>query len=325
MRLAGDIGGTKTTLSLQTRDVEGLLTPLKEHTYSSQDFRTFDDILQDFLPANIVIESACFGVAGPIVNQQCRTTNLPWFLDADDLKKLISVDKIKLLNDLEAMAIGMLYLPEADLLQLNPNAEERKGHIAVIAAGTGLGEALLYWDGSKHHPIGTEGGHTDLAAQNEQQDRLLAYLRKIYPDHVSCERVISGIGFSHLYDFLCHDGFATPTEEVPKCSTKEIDRNAVISKLGMSGEDALCREAVRLFVELYGAEAGNLVLKSLATGGVFIGGGIAQKILPAMQNGLFMQAFKTKGRFFNLLDKISVKVALNPRTPLIGAINYFAS
>jgi glucokinase len=322
MILAGDIGGTKTVLSLLARDTNGSLTCLQEQSYPSQHYAEFDAILADFLPADVTISSACFGIAGPVVNQRCQTTNLPWLLNGEALKIKLNTVKVKLLNDLEAMALGMLYLPEQDLIELNPNAQIQQGNIAVIAAGTGLGEAILYWDGNKHYPMATEGGHSDFAAQNAQQDSLLAYLRKIYSDHVSYERVISGIGFSHLYDFLGEQGFAPPCSEV-SALTSDIDRNAVISQLGVTGEDSLCAEAVRLFVELYGAETGNLALKSLATGGIFIGGGIGAKILPALQNGHFIQAFKAKGRFYSLLDKISVKLSLNPRTPLIGAINYF--
>ncbi|MGR8980278.1 MAG: glucokinase [Gammaproteobacteria bacterium] len=322
MILAGDIGGTKTVLSLLTRDDNGSMTCLQEQTFSSRSFPAFDDILAAFLPADASIHSACFGIAGPVVNQRCQTTNLPWLIDGAALKKRLDTSKVKLLNDLEAMALGMLYLPEHELLELNPNALLQEGNIAVIAAGTGLGEAILYWDGNKHHPMATEGGHSDFAARNDQQDRLLAYLRKIYPAHVSCERIISGPGFSRLYDFLCGEGFAPPCPNVPDISSV-LDRNEVISRLGIAGEDPLCTEAVRLFVELYGAETGNLALKSLANGGVYIGGGIASKILPAMQKGQFIEAFKAKGRFFSLLDTVSVKLSLNPRTPLIGAINYF--
>jgi glucokinase len=320
--LAGDIGGTKTVLSILSRAADCSLTCLQEQTFSSQQFPKFDDILTAFLPADVSISSACFGIAGPVVNQRCQTTNLPWLLDAEELKKKLGTTKVKLLNDLEAMSLGMLHLPEHDLIELNPGAVTQAGNIAVIAAGTGLGEAILYWDGSKHHPIATEGGHSDLAAKNHQQDLLLAYLRKIHPEHVSYERILSGNGFSQLYDFLCDQGFAPPCPAVPD-NHSGIDRNAVISRLGVAGEDPLCAEAVRFFVELYGAETGNLALKSLATGGVFIGGGIGAKILPAMQDGNFMRAFKAKGRFFSLLDKIPVKLSLNPRTPLIGAINYF--
>ncbi|MFI3118870.1 MAG: glucokinase [Methylococcaceae bacterium] len=322
MILAGDIGGTKTVLSILSRDTDGSLTCVQEQTYASGQFAEFDDILTAFLPADVTIRSACFGVAGPVVNERCQTTNLPWLLDGAALKIKLGTAKVKLLNDLEAMALGMLSLPEHDLVELNPNAETLVGNSAVIAAGTGLGEAILYWDGDKHHALATEGGHTDFAAQNAQQDLLLAYLRKSYAEHVSYERILSGIGFSHLYDFLCEQGFAPACPAVPDINS-DIDRNAVISRLGASGEDPLCAEVVRLFVELYGAEAGNLALKSFATGGVFIGGGIAPKILSAMQDGQFIRAFKAKGRFVPLLDKVSVKLSLNPRTPLIGAINYF--
>jgi len=320
--LAGDIGGTKTVLSILTRESNGALTCLREQTYSSQHFTAFDDILTVFLPADAAIKSACFGVAGPVVNQRCQTTNLPWLLDAEALKRKLGTAKVKLMNDLEAMALGMLYLPAHELVELNPEAEAQDGNIAIIAAGTGLGEAILYWDGNKHHPMATEGGHSDFAAQNAQQDRLLAYLRKIYPEHVSCERILSGIGFSHLYDFLRAEGFAPPCPVVPEINSG-IDRNAVISRLGVAGEDPLCAEVVRLFVEVYGAEAGNLALKSLAMGGILIGGGIGPKILPVMRDGQFINAFKAKGRFNPLLGKISVKLSLNPRAPLIGAINYF--
>ena len=322
MILAGDIGGTKTVLSLFKRDTDGSMVCVQEQTFSSQKFPEFDDILKAFLPAELAIKAACFGVAGPVVNQRCQTTNLPWLLDAAALKIKLGSDKVKLLNDLEAMALGMLHLPEQDLLELNPDAVAQTGNIAVIAAGTGLGEAILYWDGNKHYPMATEGGHTDFAAQNVQQDQLLAYLRTIYPDHVSCERLISGIGFSRLYDFLCAQGFAPPCPDVSEMDI-DVDRNAVISRLGVAGEDPLCAEVVRLFVELYGAEAGNLALKSLATGGVYVGGGIAPKILTVLQSGQFIHSFKKKGRFFNLLNTVSVKVSLNPRTPLIGAIHYF--
>lgn len=323
MILAGDIGGTKTVLSLLTKDTNGSLICNQEQSFASREYREFDDILATFLPAGVNIDSACFGVAGPVVNQRCQTTNLPWLLDAIELKtKLGIANKVKLLNDLEAMALGMLYLPEKDLVELNPNAEIREGNIAIIAAGTGLGEAILYWDGNKHHLMATEGGHCDFAAQNASQDLLLAYLRKKYSDHISYERIISGNGLGHLYDFLCVHEFAPPCLAVPAVNS-DIDRNAIISRLGVTGEDPLCTEAVRLFVEVYGAETGNLALKALAIGGVFIGGGIAPKILPAMADGKFMQAFKAKGRFLPLLDKVSVKASLNPRTPLMGAINYF--
>ena len=321
MILTGDVGGTKTVLSLINIKSDGLLLCEKEETFSSADFPDFNELLTSFLPAGIQLKSACLGVAGPVVQQRCQTTNLPWILDATELKKTLGMDRVKLLNDLEAMALGMLDLPESDLVELNPNARIQTGNKAVIAAGTGLGEAILFFNELLYHPIATEGGHCDLAPQNAEQDMLLAYLRDIFPDHVSWERVLCGNGFSQLYDFFVKQGEMPPNPAVPVASSHALDRNAIISKLGVQGEDALCGEVLRLFVELYGAESGNLALKSLATGGVYIGGGIAPKILPAMQDGRFIAAFKAKGRFSGLLDTISVKLSLNPRAPLLGALS----
>lgn len=324
MILAGDVGGTKTILALVETGADGQLSSVREQSFASGEFESFEEILDVFLPDACSIEAACFGVAGPVVEQRCFATNLNWTLDGQALKKRLGTERVKLLNDLEAMAIGMLHLDESDFVELNPNAQAQGGNIAVIAAGTGLGEAILYWDGERYQPMATEGGHCSFAPQNSQQDRLLHYLRRLYPQHVSYERILSGIGFSHLYDFLVDGGFAPACPAVPEAwAASGIDRNAVISRLGIDGEDAACSEAVRLFVEIYGAEAGNLVLKAFATGGVFIGGGIAPKVRAAMEAGDFMQGFTGKGRFQALLGKLSVKLALNQKTPLIGAMHYF--
>ena len=323
MILAGDIGGTKTVLSLLIKDKSGQLICQKEQVFYSQNFLGFNDILDDFLPQDCLIKSACFGVAGPIINQRCQTTNLPWLLEAEVLKIRFLGAQIKLINDLEAMALGMLHLSDDELLELNPNAEAQAGNIAVIAPGTGLGQALLFWDGHSYHSIATEGGHTDFAPVNNRQDLLLEYLRNLYPDHVSYERILSGIGFSHLYDFICAKKIASPSMLVPQLSDA-IDRNAIISQLGVEGTDKACIETLKLFVDILGAETGNLTLKSLATGGVFIGGGICPNIITALQDGVFIDAFKAKGRFNALLDKVSIKLSLNPRTPLLGAIKYFS-
>ncbi|PPC90902.1 MAG: glucokinase [Methylobacter sp.] len=323
MILAGDIGATKTVLALYEKPFLGELKTVREQTFPSRNFIEFDDILAAFLPQDCKLRSACFGVAGAVVNQRCQTTNLPWLLDGELLKAKLGTDKVWLMNDLEAMALGMLHLPSQEFIELNPYAAPQAGTIAVIAAGTGLGEAILFWDGSRYHTLATEGGHCDLAPQNAEQDKLLLYLRNKFPDHVSYERVLSGIGFSNLYDFICDTGIAAPSPAVPAQPDQEVDRNAVISSLGVAGENEACVKTVRLFVELYGAEAGNLALKSLALGGVFIGGGIAPKIRPVMESGLFMQAFTAKGRFDHLLGRLPVKLALNPSAPLIGASYYF--
>ena len=327
MILAGDIGGTKTVLTLYKKNNQGELQCEYEQTFASAEYPQFNDILDVFLQPAITIETACFGIAGPIVEQRCQTTNLPWVIDAQELRLTLGTQQVKLLNDLEAMALGMLHSPDEDLIELNPNAHYQNGNIAVIAAGTGLGEAFLYWDGQQHHPIATEGGHCDFAAQTRQQDLFLNYLRKRFNNHVSWERALSGDGFGYLYDFLVDIGFAPACPAVPaanEVSAYAGDRNAIISSLGINNEDPVFTEAVRLFVELYAAEAGNLALQCLAIGGVFIGGGIGPKIRPALESEMFLRAFTAKGRFQNFLNNISIKLSLNPNTPLIGAANYFS-
>jgi len=323
MILAGDIGGTKTILALYSKNKRGELQCELEQTFVSANYAQFNTLLADFLPKPINIHSACLGIAGPIVDQCCQTTNLPWIIDAQELTTQLGTPNIQLLNDLEAMALGILNSPPEDLIELNPNAQAKKGNIAVIAAGTGLGEAILYWDGKQHHPIATEGGHCDFASQNVQQDKFLLFLRQQLKGHISWERVLSGDGLGYLYDFLVETNFAPANREV---NTYSGDRNALISQLGINNEDPLCTEVIRLFVELYAAEAGNLSLKCLATGGLFIGGGIAPKIRSALlQNNNFLHAFIAKGRFEKLLNNISIKLSLNPKAPLIGAANYFGN
>jgi glucokinase len=323
--LAGDIGGTKTVLALVEKRTDGGFEMLREQTLPSAEHDTFEQALALFLHDQPKIDAACFGIAGPIIDQRCQTTNLPWIIDGEEIRQRFDFGRVRLLNDLEAMALGMLHLDPEDLIELNPNAEPQTGNAAVIAAGTGLGEAILFWDGDKHHAMATEGGHCDFAPQTEQQVNLLSYLKGIYPEHVSWERLVSGMGFSHLYDFLEQTRFAPPCPAVPSADNPQpgVDRNAVISRLGIAGEDELCAEAVRQFAELYGAEAGNLALKGLAVGGVYIGGGIAPKIRSVLESGEFMRSFTAKGRFQSLLARMPVKLALNPRTPLLGAMHYF--
>lgn len=327
MILAGDIGGTKTVLAFYRKDSQGNIHCECQQTFASNEYPQFDDILTIFLKPDTTIDAACFGIAGPIVDQRCQTTNLPWVIDARELATKLGTDKVKLINDLEAMAIGILNSPPSDLVELNPDAQAKNGNIAVIAAGTGLGQAILYWDGEHHQPMATEGGHTDFAPQTTQQDQLLCYLRKQFTDHVSWERVLCGDGFGHLYDFLLDTGSGPANQAIPaadKNSSTAGDRNATISRLGLNKEDPVCVEVVRLFTELYAAEAGNLALKCLSTGGVFIGGGIGPKIRPALESEHFLRAFTAKGRFKNLLSQMSIKLSLNPSAPLIGAANYFS-
>jgi glucokinase len=258
-------------------------------------------------------------VAGPVIEGKSKTTNLPWELDERRLAEALRVPRVKLLNDLEAAAYGMLQLDPTDLCVMQPGSP-RRGNIAVIAAGTGLGEAILYWDGARYHPIATEGGHADFAPRNDLEIDLLRYLQREY-GRVSYERVLSGPGLFNIYRFLRDSGIA-PEPKWLRTRVAENDPGAMISEIGLTGDDPLCTKALDLFCSIYGAEAGNLVLKALAIGGVYVGGGIAPKLLSKLQDGTFTNAFSDKGRFAELLQSIEVKVSLNLRTPLIGAAHY---
>ncbi len=321
--LAGDIGGTKTNLALYEM-VGDVLVLQSQYQYVSRSFTSFSDILCDFKNRFVKapIDLACLGVAGPVIDGHCRTTNLPWKINALELKKQLNTTKVCLLNDLEATAYGMLMLHDDEFVELTVGRKRADGNCAVIAAGTGLGEAILFWDGDKFHPIGTEGGHSDFAPCTQQQDDLLRWLRQHYPKHVSVERILSGSGIVMLYEFLGQCQYA-PQSALMIDPSEELDRSALISEGALVHKDPLCIETLRLFVEIYGAEAGNLALKSMALGGIYIGGGIAPKILSALSdNNTFLNAFIKKGRFEEMLRGISVKVSLNPQTALLGAAHF---
>lgn len=320
MILAGDIGGTKTIIGL-FEEAGNRLHAIREETFPSRNYSTLEEILNRFMGpgSRPPLHAACFGVAGPVVEGRSKVTNLPWELDERRLAEALRIPRVKLLNDLEAAAYGMLQLEPTDLCVLQPGLR-RKGNIAVIAAGTGLGEAILYWDGARYHPIATEGGHTDFGPRSDLEVELLRYLQREC-GHVSYERVLSGPGLFNIYRFLRDSGIA-PEPEWLRTRIAENDAGAVISEVGLTGDDPLCTKALDLFVSVYGAEAGNLALKAFAIGGVYIGGGIAPKILSKLQDGTFVRAFAGKGRFTELLRSIEVKVALNPRASLIGAAHY---
>ena len=320
MILAGDIGGTKTVIGL-FEEAGHRLHAIREETFPSQSHGSLEEILDRFLGSGsrLPLRAACFGVAGPVIEGKSTVTHLPWGLDERRLAGILHVPHVTLLNDLEAAAYGMLHLEPTDLCTLQPGLP-RKGNIAVIAAGTGLGEAILYWDGKCYHSLATEGGHTDFAPRSDIEIELLRYLQRAY-GHVSYERLLSGPGLFNIYRFLRDSGVALEPEWLRTRIARE-DPGSVISEIGLAGDDPLCAKALDLFVSLYGAEAGNLALKAFALGGVYIGGGIAPKILPKLQDGAFTRAFADKGRFADLLRSIGVKVALNPRAPLIGAAHY---
>ncbi|MBI3358846.1 MAG: glucokinase [Nitrospirae bacterium] len=327
MILAGDIGGTKTVLAIYDESVEPFQL-IRETVFKSRDFLQFDQILHQFLGDSnpVKIRAICLGVAGPIRHGQCKTTNLPWLLSENNLAKDFGVEKVRLLNDLEAAAYGMLFLQEDEMVSLNVETDlcvRPKGNIAVIAAGTGLGEAMLYWDGKAYIPMASEGGHADFAPQSDQEVALLRYLRAEL-GHVSYERILSGPGIYNIYRFLRDTGFADEPEWLRK-KLSQGDKSAVIGEMGLAKKDPLCVEALSLFASIYGAEAGNLALKFFAVGGVFVGGGMAPKLLSALTNGAFMRGFTGKGRYANLMRTIPVHVALNSRAPLIGSAQYALS
>jgi glucokinase len=326
MILAGDIGGTKTVLALFEK-TGGDLAPVRDATFPSKGHATLEEILSLFLAEGPrSLDAACFGVAGPIIDGKCKTTNLPWQLDEIELAKTVGAPKAKLLNDLEAAAYGMLHLRPEELVPLNPDAlPRRKGNVAVVAAGTGLGEAMLYWDGSRHHPLASEGGHSDFAPRTDLEIDLLRWLRAKFNGHVSYERLLSGPGFYNVFSFLREQGNYKETAGLDAELRAAADPSVVVTQHGLANSDPLCVAALELFCELYGAEAGNLALKCVAVGGVFIGGGIAPKILPALKKGGFLKGFVDKGRFEGLMKSLEVNVALNPRAPLLGAAYYAAS
>jgi len=321
MILAGDIGGTKTNLAFYTYNNENLELK-QQHQFVSKDYENFSNVIEEFISIYDIknIEAICLGIAGPVINGVCRTTNLPWIIDTKELQEVFKTKKVKLLNDLEATAYGMLYLNEEEFININPSAKETHANRAVIAAGTGLGEAILFYDGENYHPIGSEGGHCDFAALNSLQDELLVWMRKRHKDHVSIERLVSGIGIYTIYEFLKEQNFASEPKAMLNLA-KDTDKNAMVTKCALDN-DPLCLETMKLFVEIYGAETGNLALKSLSLGGIYIGGGIAPKILPFLVDGNFFNAIVSKGRFKETLENIQIKISLNPNTALLGAVHF---
>jgi glucokinase len=322
MILAGDIGGTKTVIS-HYEESGGNLHQLRVATFKSREHGSLEDILAAYLKDSpkLPLRAGCFGVAGTVLDGKCRTTNLPWQLDEVVLARAIGAERVKLLNDLEAAGLGMLHLSSAEMSVLNPGSHPgRRGHAAVIAAGTGLGEAILCWDGRQYHPMAGEGGHADFAPRTDQEIELLRYLRAKIGGRVSIERILSGPGFYNLYCFLRDSGHAPEPRALAE-KLRGVDPDPIITHLGLAGEDPLCVATLELFSTLYGVEAGNLALKCLATV-VFVGGGIAPKVLPVLQGGSFMRGFTDKGRFSDFMKSIEVSVALNPAAPLIGAANF---
>ncbi len=320
MYLVGDIGGTKTHLPLFS-EKKGPGKLIAEAKLPSADYASLDAILDAFLSKEKAqIEKASFAVAGAVVAGKARLSNLPWIIDQAGLRRRFKLSDVILMNDLTAIAAAVPSLGPDDLHTLNEGKAVEGGAIAVIAPGTGLGEAYLTWDDSGYRAHPSEGGHSDFAPSSETEEELLRFLRNRF-GHVSCERVCSGQGISNIYSFLKE----TKRADEPKWLVEELEKTddptPKIIQIALSEERScqLCIETMGTFVSILGAEAGNLALKTLATGGVYLGGGIAPRILPLLESGGFMEAFTNKGRMSSLLTGIPVRVITNPNAALLGA------
>ncbi len=318
MILAGDIGGTNARLALFEGTPDRLQSFALE-VFPSAEFKGLEQIAQKFLAKhNQTVDTACFGLPGAVIDGQVQTSNLPWIVDARQLARQIGLDEVHLINDLEANAHGIALLEDSDLVVLNPGVPKPRGNRALISAGTGLGQAgLVAESGGGYRPVPSEGGHVDFAPRSDLELDLLRYLMGHF-EHVSYERVLSGPGLYNIYQFLRDTGRG----EEPDWLTEQIahgDPSAVIAKSALEGTSAICVQALDVFVSVYGAEAGNLALQVVAVGGMYVGGGIAPKILRKLSSTTFMKAFSAKGRVSTWLKDVPVRVIINDKTALFGA------
>jgi glucokinase len=331
--LAGDIGGTKTILRLvEVTTIDQPFKTIAEKTYPSANFPDLVPMVQQFLKTATreSPQAACFAIAGPVVNNTSNLTNLSWILDGKRLAQELNIKKVSLINDFAANSYGVLGLDQSQLHCLQTATKDNNAPIAVIGAGTGLGESFLIPNGNNYQIFASEGGHTDFAPRNELEIKLLNYLQnKLEQEHISVERVVSGQGIVNIYQFLRDTNFAPESTEIgEKIRTweqeteKNIDPSAIIAQAALAKSDRLCSKTLEMFVSAYGAETGNLALKLLPYGGIYIAGGIAAKILPLMEDGNFLAAFKEKGRVSPLLDKIAIQIVLNPQVGLLGSVLY---
>lgn len=325
--LAGDVGGTKCNLGL-FEVAAGVPRPLRSARYPSADYPGLAPLLEEFLGADArEVRAACFGVPGPVLENRTSTTNLAWELDGGALSSVIGGHAVVLINDLVATAEGVPLLQPDELATLHPGGPGAAGagNLALIAAGTGLGMALLPRVAGAWVPVPSEGGHMDFAPRNEEEAGLLFYLSEIYEGHVSVERVVSGPGLFHIYGYLRDRAGLPESPPVREALERGDDPSRVIGEAALAGSCGLCSRAVGMFVAAYGAAAGNLALVGTATGGVFLGGGIAPKLLPRLQDGVFLRAFFDKGRFRGFLEAVPVRVILNDRAALLGAARHAAA
>jgi len=319
MILAGDVGGTKVHLALFDF-TDGELKHLRDKQFPAKQYSGLEQIVQEFIVTE-KITAACFGVPGPVRDGRLRLTNLPWTLDSRELAAHLKIDYVFLINDLQANGYGIAELSADQVYTLSEGDARQIGNRALISAGTGLGEAFLVWDGRNYVPYPSEGGHSDFAPRNEDEIDLLRYLRQKYNGRISFERVVSGMGLTNCYDFLRDvRGVEEPASVAARMASE--DPNAVITELALAAKSEICEKALDMFVSAYGAEAGNLALKILSAGGLYVGGGIAPRILEKLKDGTFMKAFTDKGRLSQLLVHMPVRIILESRTALLGAAAY---
>jgi len=318
MLLVGDVGGTKVRLALYAPRTS---SSVRERRYLSRDYPDLSTLIQEFLreEAEQQITSLCVGVAGAVFDGRCKETNFPWIIDAHLLKEQLKLDRVWVINDLEAHAWGLNVLKKEELVSLQAG-KRMQGNQALVSAGTGLGEVGLFWDGTHHMPFACEGGHVDYAPTNEIEAALWHFLKEEFA-HVSYERILCGSGIFTLYRFLVLTGRAKKDPDIEKLSSHDEPQKQITEK-AVKGSSKTCMDVLDLFVSIYGAECGNTALKFLSVGGLFIGGGIAPHIVPFFKNREFLRAFRDKGRFSELLDKIPVALVLNEKTALLGAARY---
>jgi glucokinase len=323
MILAGDVGGTKVHLALFGFE-QGRLAHIRDEKYPAKEHSGLEEVVRRFLHESSAVgevTAACFGVPGPVRGGRLKLTNLPWVLDSAELSRNLDIAHLFLINDLEANGYGIPELSTEQIFVLSDGDSAAMGNRGLVSAGTGLGECVLAWNGKSHMPMASEGGHTDFAARSDQEIELLRYLRAQLKGRVSVERVVSGIGLKNIYSFL-RDVKRLEEPAWLKERMETEDANAVIGELAEAGSNELCVQTLEMFVSAYGAEAGDLALKVLAIGGMYIGGGIAPKILKTMKEGLFMKSFTDKGRLSDLLVHTPVRIILESRAALIGAAAY---
>ncbi len=321
--LAGDVGGTKTHLGF-FKQTAGVLELEREHRYATVDFDSLEAVCADFVASGAPVNAVCMGVPGPVIDGSAHASNIAWQLSSSSLSHALHGVPVRLINDLTAMAYGMVHLKPAEFTVLhraeNPPAH---GNIAVVAAGTGLGEAALVWEGDKYYAVASEGGHSDFAPHDAEQIELLRFVASEF-GHVSYERVLSGPGLWNIYRFLRRESGAKEPEWLA-AQIAAGDASAAVSDAALAGRDAVCVHALTMFCDIYGSEAANLALKVLALGGVYLGGGIAPKILPMLTGGTFVKGFLAKGRLNEILKRIEVRVSLNPAAGLLGAAHCAAA